>query len=196
MSNDQVTDLLKLYSGGDRDAFDRLLPLVYDDLRRIARGHLRRTQRGQTLDTVGLVHEVYMKMVDQERVNVKDRCHFLAVSACAMRQVIISHARARAAAKRGAGVPPQSLEDREIAVEEQAEWLLALDEALERLRDRSERLARVVECRFFGGLSDRETAEALDISLRTAQREWMRARAWLKEDLGYGQDAQEEGPSG
>ncbi|MEM1247173.1 MAG: sigma-70 family RNA polymerase sigma factor [Acidobacteriota bacterium] len=183
MSREDVTTLLHAYCNGDREAFNQLVPLVYQDLRQIARRHLRRTQRGQTLDTTALVHEVYMKMVDQKKVSLKDRAHFLAVSACAMRQVIVTHARARTAAKRGGGKEPVSLDEARIAIDRQAEKLLSLDESLTKLRERNERMAQVVECRFFAGLSEQETAEALDISVRTAQRDWTRARAWLQRDL-------------
>jgi RNA polymerase sigma factor (TIGR02999 family) len=184
--NADVTELLLAYRDGDRQAFDQLLPLVYDDLRRIARRHLRRSRPGHTLDTTGLVHESYLKMVDQARVDWQDRAHFLAVSARAMRQVLIDYARRRSAAKRGGGVRPATLDEGRVAVEEQAEWLLALDQALARLGERNERLARVVECRFFAGLSEEETAAALGVSLRTVQRDWMRARAWLQEELRGG----------
>lgn len=179
-----VTQLLLAYGQGDRQAFDRLVPLVYDDLRRIARRHLRRGRPGQTLDTTGLVHEVYLKMVDPSRVDWQNRAHFLAVSARAMRQVIIGYARRRSADKRGGGAIAVTLEEGQIAIDEQAEGLLALDQALSRLAQRNERLARVIECRFFAGLSEEETAEALGVSLRTAQRDWLRARAWLREELG------------
>ncbi len=178
-----VTALLLAHRRGESGAFDRLMPLVYDHLRRIARRQLRGGRPGQTLDTIGLVHESYLKMVDQTRVDWQDRGHFLAVAARAMRQVIITYARKRNAAKRGAGAPRLTLDETQIAVVEQADQLLALDEALSRLAERNERLARVVECRFFAGLSEEETATALDVSLRTAQRDWMRARAWLKEEL-------------
>ncbi len=178
-----VTALLVAYRDGDRDAFDQLMPLVYDDLRRIARRQLGRSFPGQTLDTTSLVHESYLKMVDQKKVNLQDRSHFLAVAARAMRQVIISYARRRGAAKRGAGVIPKTLDEGRIAVADQAEWLLALDQTLTRLGERDERLVRVVECRFFAGLREDETAAALGVSLRTVQRDWMRARAWLKEEL-------------
>lgn len=178
-----VTELLLAHRQGDRDAFDKLLPLVYDDLRRIARRQLAGSWGQQTLDTTGLVHESYLKMVDQKRVDWQDRGHFLAVSARAMRQVIISYARKRNAQKRGAGQEKATLDEGRIAIDDQAEWLLALDEALESLAAKSERLAKVVECRFFAGLTEEETAEALGTSLRTVQRDWMRARAWLKEAL-------------
>jgi RNA polymerase sigma factor (TIGR02999 family) len=179
----EITQLLRAYGDGDREAFDRLVPLVYDELRRIARRHVRRTPRGQTLDTTGLVHEAYLKLAGHEGMRLEDRGHFLAVSACAMRQVIVSRARARMAAKRGGGGPVETLDEERVAGKGQAEWLLDLDRALDQLRRRDERLARIVECRFFAGMSEEETAEALGISLRTAQRGWMRARAWLRSGL-------------
>jgi RNA polymerase sigma factor (TIGR02999 family) len=179
-----VTQLLVAFRGGDRGAFDRLVPLVYQDLRRIARSHLRRVQGSQTLNTTGLVHEAYLRLVDQTRVNWEDRNHFLAVCAVAMRQIVISNARKRAAAKRGGGERNVTLEEDRISSTRDPEWLLALDRALERMAERNERLARVVECRYFAGLTEQETANALDASLRTVQRDWMRARAWLREELG------------
>jgi RNA polymerase sigma factor (TIGR02999 family) len=179
----EVTDLLQAYAGGDRDAFDRLVPLVYDELRRIARHHIRRTNRGHTLDTTGLVHEAYLKLAGQKGMRLNDRGHFLAVSACAMRQVVIDHARARTAVKRGGGEAPVTLDENRLAVRDRAVWLLDLNRALERLREHDERLAQTIDCRFFAGLSEEETAEALGISLRTAQRYWMRARAWIRAEL-------------
>lgn len=185
-SREGVTQLLIAYRDGDRDAFDRLVPMVYEDLRRIARRQLRRGAPGQTLNTTGLVHEAYLKLVDPAKVDWQGRGHFLAVSARAMRQVIIGYARKRSAGKRGGGERPVTLDEAQIAVDEQAERLLALDRALERLGGKDPRLAQVVECRFFAGLSEEETAQALGVSLRTAQRDWMRARAWLKEELRSG----------
>jgi RNA polymerase sigma factor (TIGR02999 family) len=183
----EITRLLHAYAGGNRAAFDELVPLIYDELRRIARNHLRRTQRGATLDTNGLVHEAYLKLAGQKGMRVEDRGHFLAIAARAMRQIIISRARARVAAKRGGGDIRVTLDEGRIAANEmEAEWLLDLDRALEQLRERDERLARTVECRFFAGLSEDETAEALGVSLRTAQRNWMRARAWIRSELAAG----------
>ncbi len=179
----EVTELLHAFRAGDRKAFDRLVPLVYEDLRRIARRHLRRGRRGETLDTTGLVHEAYLKMVDQTGASFEDRSHFLAVAAIAMRQIIISSARRHMAAKRGGGQGPVTLDEGRIAVERQAEQLVAIDDALTRLATRDPRLGQVVDCRFFAGLSEEETAQAMGVSLRTAQRDWMRARAWLKEEL-------------
>lgn len=185
----EVTQLLHAYAGGDRDAFDRLVPMVYDELRRIARSHLRRTQRGATLDTTGLVHEAYLKLAGQKGMRVEDRGHFLAIAACAMRQIIISRARSRLAAKRGGGEIPVTLDEERVGSDAQAEWLIDLDRALTMLRERDERLARTVECRFFAGLSEEETAQALGVSLRTAQRSWMRARAWIRAELAGDDDS-------
>jgi RNA polymerase sigma factor (TIGR02999 family) len=179
----QVTRLLGALREGDRAALDQLVPLVYDELTRIARVQLRGAGRGRTLNTVALVHEVYLKLAGSEGLEPRDRNHLLSVSARAMRQVIVDFARARAAQKRGGGAQPVTLEDRDIAVEEQAGALLDLDRALERLSERDPRIARIVECRYFAGLSEEETAEALGMSLRTAQREWKRARAWLRDAL-------------
>lgn len=186
----EVTELLLAYREGDRAAFDRLVPMVYDDLRRIARRQLNRgSNPDRVLDTTGLVHESYLKLVDGGRVDWQDRGHFLGVAARAMRQVVIGYARRQGAAKRGAGSQQTTLDEGMIAVgaigaiDGQAEWLLALDAALGRLGEKNPRLAQVVECRFFAGLSEEETASALGVSLRTAQRDWMRARAWLQEEL-------------
>jgi RNA polymerase sigma factor (TIGR02999 family) len=180
----QITQLLRAYGAGDRGAFERLVPLVYDELRRIARHHLRRAAWGETLDTTGLVHEAYLKLGGGEDLRLEDRQHLMAVSACAMKQVIVSRARARIAAKRGGGRAELPLEEARLgAPEEHAEWLLDLDRALSLLRERDARLASIVECRFFAGMSEDETSEALGIPLRTVQRGWMRARAWLRAEL-------------
>lgn len=184
-----VTELLLAYRDGDREAFDRLVPLLYHDLRKIARAQLRRGRPGATLGTTVLVHEVYLKMADQQRLDARDRGHFLAISAHAMRQVIADYARRRTAAKRGGNSDPVPLDEAPQIADREARWLVDVDRALERLGARNERMARVVECRFFAGYSEEETAEALGTSLRTVQRDWMRARAWLKEELGTGAGA-------
>jgi RNA polymerase sigma factor (TIGR02999 family) len=184
MEPGEVTQLLRAYDNGDRSAFDRLVPIVYEELRRLARRHIRRGRRGQTLDTTGLVHEAYLKLAGSPELHLKDRGHLMAVTARAMRQVMIS--RARLADKRGGGAVPAELEEGQVGVEPAAEWLLDLDRALNGLRSHDDRLAQVFECRYFAGLSEEETAEALGISLRTAQRSWMRARAWLRDALQNG----------
>jgi RNA polymerase sigma factor (TIGR02999 family) len=178
-----ITELLAAHRNGDPDAFDRLVPLVYGDLRRIASQQLRRLRGAATLDTTALVHEAYLKLVDQSRLEVDDRNHFFGVAARAMRQIVIDHARKRGAQKRGGGSSPVSLDDVQVAIHEQADLLLALDDALARLSLLNERLTRVFECRYFAGLSERETAEALAVSLRTVQRDWVKGRAWLRREL-------------
>ncbi len=178
-----ITRLLQAHSRGEDGAFDQLMPMVYDDLHRIARRQLRRGRRGGTLNTTGLVHEVYLKMVDQARASWQDRSHFFAISARAMRQVIVDYARQKLAAKRGGGQAHTGLDENRIAIQEQADWLISLDHALGRLAEIDERMARIVECRFFGGLTEEETGEALGVSLRTVQRDWKRARGWLKEEM-------------
>ena len=180
----EVTVLLKELRAGRQQAFDVLLPLVYEELRAIARRHLRGSRPGASLDTLGLVHEAWIKLAAAERLTAEDRAHFLALCARAMRQVVIDAARSRAAAKRGAAARPQTLSENQPALASDLASLLDLDRALDRLAATDERLVRLVECRHFTGLSEEETAEALGLSLRTVQRDWLRARAWLREALG------------
>ena len=179
-----ITRLLRAHHEGDRDAFDELVPLVYDRLRRIARGQRVRRGRGQTLDTTSLVHEAYVRLVDETGVDWQDRSHFFAVCARAMRRILVDYARERTAQKRGGGRPHLTLEPERMGTEQQAEHVLAVDRALETLASFNERLARLVECRYFAGLTEQETADALGVSLRTVQRDWTRARAWLLKELG------------
>jgi len=178
-----VTHLLHAFRDGEADALDRLLPILYRDLRRIARSHVRRGPSGHTLNTTALVHEAYLRLVDQTRAEWQDRQHFLSVCARAMRQIVISNARKHSAEKRGGGEKPVSLNEEIAGAPDRDEWLLELDRALEKLGSHNERMARVVECRYFAGYSEQETADALGTSLRTVQRDWMRARAWLREEL-------------
>ena len=171
---------------GDAAALDRLLPLVYDELRGIAHRELRRGRPASTLDTTALVHEAYLKLADRACVRPADRTHFLGIAARAMRQVLVDHARRHAAAKRGGGARSVTLDEGAMAAplaDERADALLALDEALTRLAALSERLGRVVECRFVGGLSEQETADALGVTTRTVRRDWVKARAWLHREL-------------
>ncbi|MCL4806271.1 MAG: RNA polymerase subunit sigma [Thermoanaerobaculia bacterium] len=181
-----VTALLRAHAAGDESAFDRLLPLVYEELRRVARRQLRRDGGYRSLVTTEVVHEAYLKLAAHDGLRLEDRQHLVAVSALAMRQVIVGHARARSALKRGAGTEPMPLDEEAVAAGVQAEWLLDLDRALERLRAHDEQLASIVDCRTFAGMSEQETAEALGISLRSTQRGWMRARAWLRYELEGG----------
>jgi RNA polymerase sigma factor (TIGR02999 family) len=188
-NRESVTELLQAHRDGVAGAFDRLVEIVYPELREVARRQLRRGRRdGPLLDTTGLVHEAYLKLVDQARIGAQDRHHFLAVAARAMRQVIVDHARVRHAAKRGAGAEHIPLDDRDLAVQHHAEHLLAINDALGRLAEENPRLLQVVECRFFAGFSEVETATALAVSARTVERDWVRAKAWLREAIEGGGD--------
>lgn len=178
-----ITSVLMAHRQGEPGAFDKLVGLVYPELRRIARRQLARRRPGLSLDTGSLVHEAYLKLIDQTRVDWQDRNHFFAIAARGMRQVIIDYARKRQAQKRGGG-NVVGLDDREVAVQAQAEQLVALNELLDRLEAEDPRLLQVVECRFFAGYSDAETAEALGVSTRTIERDWLRARVWLKRAMG------------
>jgi RNA polymerase sigma-70 factor, ECF subfamily len=182
-STGEITRLLRQHAKGDREAFDRLMPLVSDRLRVIARHQLARAGRPQTLDTLSLVHEAYLQLADDTGIEWQDRGHFYAVCARAMRRILVDAARRRGAAKRGGGLPHLSLEPGMASVEEQSELVLAVDRALERLASFNPRLELLVECRFFAGMTEEETAQALEISVRTAQRDWLRARAWLQKEL-------------
>lgn len=179
----EITQLLAAASAGDRSALDRVVPLVYDELRRLAHRQLAGERPEHTLNTGALVHEAYLKLAGLERLEWRDRAHFFAVAAGAMRRILIDYAVRRRAAKRGGGARHEPLDRVMIAAGERAEELLALDEALERLRALDERQSRVVECRFFAGMSIDETAAALDISPATVKRDWMMARAWLNREL-------------
>lgn len=183
-TSDGVTELLARAGAGDRDALDRALPLVYAELRRLATRQLRREAVGHTLSTTALVHEAWLRLADQSRCAWRDRAHFLAVAATAMRRILVDHARRHHAAKRGAGTPRVPLEHVDaVPAAERAALLVALDEALARLAALDARQARVVECRFFGGLTEEETAEALGVGLRTVKRDWAKARSWLYQEL-------------
>jgi RNA polymerase sigma factor (TIGR02999 family) len=189
-SEDQqaITEALCALRNGAPDAMDRLAPLVYEQLKLIARRQLRAEPAGHTLSTTALVHEAYLKLVDQTRAEWQDRGHFFAVASGAMRRILVDYARRYRAERRGGGddgmpVRPIPLDDAEIPVAERAEALVALDEALERLARFDDRQARVVECRFFGGLTEEETATALGISQRTVAREWVTAKGWLFQEL-------------
>jgi RNA polymerase sigma factor (TIGR02999 family) len=179
-SRHEVTALLLAWRSGDGTAVDRIFPLVYDELRRIAHRQLARESAGHTLSTTALVHEAYLELVDQRRAQWVDRVHFLAVAARVMRRVLLEYARRHRAAKRGGGARAVTLDDALLAdADERSEVLIAVDDALTRLAEVDERLARVVECRFFGGLTDAETAAALGVTERTVQRDWAKAKRWL-----------------
>jgi RNA polymerase sigma factor (TIGR02999 family) len=180
---DDVTQLLENWSNGDREALERLMPLVYDELHRLARGYLRRERSDHTLQSTALVHEAYLRMVDQKNVRWQNRAHFFGVAAQSIRHILVDHARSHLAAKRGAGAAKLSL-DEAIGVPEKKEVdLLALDQALEGLAALDPQQGRIVELRFFGGLSIEETAEVLHISTATVKRDWVMAKAWLYQNL-------------
>ncbi|HRC84036.1 MAG TPA: ECF-type sigma factor [Thermoanaerobaculia bacterium] len=178
----EITRLLRASAAGDREAFDRLMPLLYGDLRRIAHRQLGRLRPGQTWNTTALVHEVYLKLADKDG-DYQDRAHFFALSARAMRQILVDYSRRRNAAKRGGVQVAETLDENFHAAAAEAEQVLALEQALARLAELDPRLVQVVECRVFAGYTEEETAQALAISLRSVQRYWMRARAWLAEEM-------------
>lgn len=179
----EVTRILEEAREGDLQALDRLVPIVYSELRRIARNHLAGERADHTLDTGALVHEAYLKLADLDRMEWRGRAHFFAVAAGAMRRILVDHALARRALKRGGGARPVTLDRVEIADSDDLDGLVELDRALERLARLDERQARVVELRFFAGMSIEETAEAMDVSPMTVKRDWTAARAWLNREL-------------
>jgi RNA polymerase sigma factor (TIGR02999 family) len=168
---------------GEPDDVANLFPLVYEELRRLAHGHLRREATGHTLSTTDLVHQAYVQLSAQTHARWTGRTHFVSVAATAMRRILIDYARAHRSVKRGGTLRRVPLEAVGLPAEDRAELLLALDEALDRLTAVNERYGRVVECRFFGGLSVEETAEALGTSPATVKRDWTMARAWLNREL-------------
>ena len=178
-SNHQVTQLLQRWGDGEQQAFDQLLPLVYGELRGLARRYLRRERHGHTLETSALVHEAYVRMIGQQKVEWRNRAHFFAISAQMMRRILVDHARAHLYQKRGGGAQKVSLDEALHVGAEPSESLLAVDDALERLAEQDPEKARLVEMRFFGGLTHPEIAEVLDVSLSTVERQWRVARAWL-----------------
>jgi RNA polymerase sigma factor (TIGR02999 family) len=178
-----VTRLLHRWYGGDAAAFEALLPLVYEELRRLAHRYLWRERAGHTLRTTDLVHEAFLNLVEEQDTPWQSRLHFFAVAARVMRHVLIDHARHRNRDKRGGGVGHLSLDEVAVFSDDHAEALLALDQALTRLEAFDERACRIVECRYFGGLTLAETAEVLGLSPATIKRDWNLARAWLRHEL-------------
>ena len=178
-----VTGLLKAANEGDKDALEKLVPLVYDELRWLAHRQLQREHGPRTLSTTALVHEAYLKLVDAPQLPAQNRRHFYAAAAQAMRHILISEARRRGAAKRGANAPHLDLDSTAVSIDEVSAELLSLDQALTRLEAEDERLARIVEYRFFGGLTVEETADLVERSARTVKRDWRLARAWLFREM-------------
>lgn len=185
-TQEHATELLLALSSGNREALNELVPLVYDELRVIARRRLRHERPDHTLDTVGLVNEAYLKLFQLDRIQWKSRAHFLAIAAQAMRHILVNHALRRKRIKRGGGAPHVPLDEAAGMPGGEVDRILALDEALERLAALNPRHARVVECRFFVGMTIEETAEALGVSPATAKRDWGLLRLWLGRELADG----------
>jgi RNA polymerase sigma factor (TIGR02999 family) len=182
-SSQEVTHLLLAWGNGDQAALDKLMPLVYDDLRRLAKRYMRGQRAGHTLQTTALVNEAYLRLIDSNRVNWHDRTHFFAISAGLIRRVLIDFARAKNSLKRGGDHIKITLNEQiEVPFEKETD-LVALDEALQNLAKLSLRQSQIVELRYFGGLNEEEIAETLKISARTVRRDWNVARAWLFREL-------------
>lgn len=182
--SDEVTQLLLRWQGGDRAALDRLLPLVYDQLHKLATRQLKRERQGHTLQPTAVVHETYLRLVDQRRANWQSRAQFFAVAAGMMRRVLVDHARSRRAAKRGGLQPHIAIEDVEAGIDPPSVDLVDLDDALGKLEQLDADQAKIVELRFFGGLTVEETAEVVRSSPATVKRDWHSAKAWLFRELG------------
>jgi len=179
----EVTQLLLAWSDGDQAAFEKLTPLVYAELHRLARRYMRRERLGHTLQTTALVNEAYLRLIEASSVRWQDRAHFFAVSARVMRRILVDVARDKANLKRGGGTQRVSLDEALLVSPERSDNLMALDEALERLAILNSRQSQVVEMRYFGGLNEQEIAEVLKVSLRTVQQDWRLARLWLYREL-------------
>jgi len=179
----EVTLLLRRLSAGDKSALDQLLPLIYTQLHQLASRYMRRERPGHTLQTTALVHEAYLQLVGQENAHWESRSQFFGVAVQLMRRILVDHARAHGAAKRGGHLPRLSLDEAVVMAKERGGDLLAIDELLQRLAAIDPRQARIVELRFFTGLSVEETAQVLSISDRTVKREWAMAKAWLQREL-------------
>lgn len=183
MNNHSITRLLKEIRQGNSEAYDALFPKVYDQLRNMAAVQLNREHNGHTLRKTALVHEVYMKLVSQSEIVLRDRAHFFAIAARAMRQILVDYARKKKAKKRGGDSRHITLEEEQIDLNRHAEHLIELNDLIDRLAKFDERKSRVVEMRFFAGMTIREIAEYLDVSTRTVDRDWLKARTWLHKEL-------------
>ncbi len=181
--SEEITELLLAWNRGDDRARDELMPLIYDELRRVARNLLRRERPGHTLQPTALVNEAFLRMVDQSRVNWQNRAHFFGAAARLMRQVLVNHAEARQAAKRGGQAERVSINEIDLTAVEHEVDLVALDETLKRLEQIDPPQSRIVELRYFSGLTIEEIAEVMNISPATVKREWSTARAWLRREL-------------
>jgi RNA polymerase sigma-70 factor, ECF subfamily len=178
-----MTALLRAWTGGDLNAQEQLAPLLSKELRRTARAYMRRERAGHTLQSTALVNEAFLRLVDISRIEWRDRAHFFAMASQMMRRILVDHARLRGYKKRGGGMKPCSLEESAIAIADRNPELIALDDALNALEKHDTRKARVIEMRFFGGLSVEETADALGVSSQTVLRDWSLAKAWLAREM-------------
>ena len=178
-----ITQLLRKMRGGDRDASAKVIPLVYDELRRLARSYLQRERTDHTLQPTAIVHEAYLRLVEENEITWENRSHFFAIAARLMREILINYAKARQTGKRGGGTHKLSLEAAEFVPQESADDLVALDELLKNLARQYPRQSEVVECKFFGGMETKEIAAALEISEKTVLRDWQFARLWLLRQL-------------
>jgi RNA polymerase sigma-70 factor (ECF subfamily) len=179
----EVTQLLMAWNDGDQTALERLIPLVHAELHRIARRYMRNERAGHTLQTSALINEAYLRLIDAQQVRWQNRAHFFGIAAQLMRRVLVDFARSRSYKKRGGGANQVSLDETMVITKERCEDLVALDEALSALSELDERKGRVVEMRFFGGLSEKEIAEALTVSQETVRRDWRLAKSWLRRRL-------------
>jgi RNA polymerase sigma-70 factor (ECF subfamily) len=180
---EEITGLLHAWGSGDRSALNQLMPLVYEELRRLAHRQMRRERAGDTLQTTALVNEAYLRLVDYTRMRPRDRAHFLAIAAQAMRRILVERARGRRAAKRGSGAQQVSLDEAADVSSERAAEMVALDEALTRLASLDPRKSQLVELKYFGGLTTEETAEVLGVSTPTVERDWRTAKIWLHREI-------------
>lgn len=187
VDTDQISLLLERAGNGDRGALNELIPLVYDELRRIASRYIRRERSGQDLQVTALVNEAYIRLIGQRDVTWQNRSHFFGVAAKMMRRILVDHARTAKADKRGGGVACVSLNDENVPVHQRSADIVALDEALGRLANRDPKLARLVELRYFAGLTSKEVADVLGVSVSTVEREWVAARAWLYRAMTAGE---------
>lgn len=182
-AQEEITILLLAWGNGDKAALDKLIPLVYRELRRLAHRQMRRERAGDTLQTTALVNEAYLRLIDYERMRPRDRAHFYAIAAQAMRRILIERARSRRSAKRGAMAPRISLDEATDVSDERAADLVALDDALTNLAAVDPRKSQIVELRYFGGLTIGETAEVLGVSTPTVERDWHTAKIWLHREV-------------
>jgi RNA polymerase sigma-70 factor, ECF subfamily len=183
VSQEDITGLLLKWGSGDKAALDQLIPIVYEELRRLARGQMRRERPDHSLQTTALVNEAYIRLIDYNRIRPQDRSHFLAIATQAMRRILIERARSRKSTKRGSGAPRVSLEEAAYLVDSRDAEILALDEALKNLATIDPRKTQIVELKYFGGLTIDETAEVLGVSTPTVERDWHIAKIWLHREL-------------